>query len=287
MTTDPPTPFTDDDLSADLDGEVTSAVHDAIEDDPAARARRAELARARALVASSSTPSLAPDVAERLLDAAIDAADRPLAPVAPLRRWRGPAPWQVAAAVILLVAVGLSLVYTGRDQVDDLASTAATSLDDGAEGEQLAGGSEGLDGSNGAGPEALDLPPHGGDLATSAPASRGGVAESAGPEATYLGSFGSADELRAALALVTEADQTVQAPAIDPPSVASLDRCDDQIQVVLEIDAPASIRGYALVDGRVVLVYEYARPSFADGTPTTLVVGVGVEACEQVITFER
>jgi hypothetical protein len=41
------------------------------------------------------------------------------------------------------------------------------------------------------------------------------------------------------------------------------------------------------VRGRRLLVYEFAAASYADGSATTLVAAVGVDACDPVLTFER
>ena len=64
-------------------------------------------------------------------------------------------------------------------------------------------------------------------------------------------------------------------------------RCDEQLRTVLSIQGAATNQGIATVGGETVLVYEYPVKAVDDGSPTTLVAGVHVDACDPVVTFER
>jgi hypothetical protein len=75
--------------------------------------------------------------------------------------------------------------------------------------------------------------------------------------------------------------------ALVPPSSEALARCEQQLQITLELDDAPLASGYAVVDGRLVLVYEWDHESFTDGRPTTLVTAVGNDACDEVALFER
>jgi hypothetical protein len=282
MTSSPSSPFSDDELSADLDGEVAPDVHAAIEADPAAVARRGELARARAAVGAAAVPALDPSVVDDLVGRALDAADD--GTVVPLPRAgagrRGPAPWMVAAAVLLLMAAGLALIYTGRDQ-DQSAMTVGDDAPSALADEEA--GAEGADGSRPADDlSAAELPQHG------AAAPEAGIATTVDAnDVGFLGAFDDPAALRTAAA--TQLVASTEAPPADAtePSVESLDRCDQQLRAVLETEATSIERGWALVDGDTVLVYGFERPAFSDGSPTTVVAAVGIAACEQVVLFER
>lgn len=277
MTSTPTSPFSDDDLSADLDGEVAPEVRAAIEADPAAVARRAELAGARAAVGAATVPALDPTTVDDLVGRALEAADD--GTVVPLARAgarrRGPAPWMVAAAVLLLMAAGLALIYTGRDAEqtamtagDDAATTLVPEAADGARpADDLA---------------ASELPQHG------AAVPEAGVATTIDPnDVGFLGAFDDPAALRTAAAAQLVASTEAPPSDAEEPSVASLDRCDQQLRAVLETEETSIERGWALVDGETVLVYGFERPAFSDGSPTTVVAAVGIAACEQVVLFER
>jgi hypothetical protein len=243
-----------------------------------------EEVRARDLVATPVPPLAATEV-DRLVARALEDAPPIVVPRPSATRWRGPAPWQVAAAVVLLVSIGLALVYTGRDQGDEVASTGAgdaPALETAEEAEPPADEAATADADGGT--EAFDLPAHGAPT-TTAPGADGASGAARLP-VPYLGAFAGPDDLRRALADGFAADAELPA-GIAAPSDASVDRCDDQVQIVLDTGAAAITRGFALVDDLVVLVYEYDRASFADGSPTTLVVAVGIDACQQVVAFER
>jgi hypothetical protein len=295
--TDHPAP-TDEDLSLALDGAADDDLLARIEADPAARARLDRMRRAAALVAAPVAP-LDDEVVDGLISTAVDA---PVAPPRPARRPSGAAPWLVAAAVILLMAVGLSLVWAGRGADDDQASatfqdktaeTAGASSD--GEPDSSFGSQEGT----GAGMAAGG---HGAPTTTASPT----ASTAADLPILYLGSYASGDALREATATsfadawkasgsplsydtgAPRSDEASSARAVPrAPTDAAIDRCAQQLQVTLSTEAPPIQTGYARVDGKDVLAYEFATPSARTGKETTLVAAVGVDACDAVVIFER
>jgi hypothetical protein len=274
---DLPSPsFSDDDLSADLDGELDAETHARIAGDPVARARQAELAAAAAFVATPVSP-LDADVADRLVTTAA---------ATPRRRGRGPTPWLVAAAVILLVAVGMTLVWSGRDTGSDEASSQRTAAD-AAEPETELDATEGTE----APPTTLSPDAAAGALDGATP-ERGTSSESvtsgAPSTAPFLGSFDDADELRTAFATTLAPADEAEPPAdVEVPFDEAFTRCAEQLAFTLDLDGDPLASGYAVVDGMLVLVYEWDHESFEDGRPTTLVTAVGRDACDEVALFER
>jgi hypothetical protein len=285
----------DEELSAAIDGELdptrAAALDGELAADGARRARRDELARVAARVGVPVAP-LSADAVDDLVATALDA---PLAPAA-ARPSRGPSPLLVAAAITLLVAVGLGLVWSGRgSETEDRASTSES-----APAEVANDAGAGADASAGAATESAD---EGGTGADSLDSLTGDGTESGAPTSTIpptssavaapleLGSFATAEELRTALATTfapapaTSGEQTERTQA--PPTAAQVERCGTQLQVTLELDDVAQQAGYGTVDGEPVLVYEFAAPSFADGSPTTLIAAVGTDSCQQVVLFER
>lgn len=298
--TDLPPP-TDDDLSLALDGEADADLLARIEASPGARARLEELRAAQSLLASSTVAALDDDVVDDLIASAVDT------PIAPqhqrTRRPRGAAPWLVAAAVIVLMAIGLSLVWAGRSSDQDKADASFDAV--GAEIEQQAGDA-GADSSfserSSGGRSAPDTVSGGHGAATTS----GSPSASADTPLLYLGAYASADDLRAATATSLADAQTngetglafgspspesgdaTGFSAEDPPERAGVDRCAEQLQVTLSMKAAPLQTGYATVDGKDVLVYEFATASARDADrETTLVAAVGADACDQVVIFER
>jgi hypothetical protein len=279
-----PTPLTDDDLSADLDGEASPEVRARIAADPAAQARRAELAAAAARLEGAAVAPLPHHQVDALIASALD---EPLAPGAVAGRHRRSVPqWAVAAVLVLLVGAGLALIWSGRtdDAKEMSAGDAATTAEQAGD----AGADEAV-------PDDLVLPDHGGGAGMESSASTSGEATSTtspptasalGP-LTFLGTFGSGDELRSALATSFSPAPDADGTVVAAPSDAATERCQDQLEITLELEGGPTARGYAVVDGETVLVYEYDRASFADGSPTQLVAAVGVDACQQVVFFER
>lgn len=295
---------TDDDLSLALDGEADAALLARIEADPDARARLEQLRAATGRLRNVAVAPLEDDTVDDLIAAAIDT---PIAPSRPASgRGRSAVPWLVAAAVIVLMAIGLTLVWAGQSSDQDQAGAtkssetgpqdanadAGSSADAAFSAEESTTGSElALSGGHGAAPT------------TSAPAAGSPTAE---PPVLYLGSYPSAAKLREATAssfadawkasgsplTFDSADPDPKvAPsartAERPPSDASIDRCGDQLQVTLSMKAPPIQAGYATVDDQPVLVYEFAATSARSGEKTTLVAAVGLDACDEVVIFER
>ena len=284
---------TDEELSAAIDGEADAELLDRIEASPEARARMAELQAASELVAGAPVDPLADDEVDSLIAGALDA---PVAPARPVAA-RGRTPWFVAASVILLMAAGLTLIWAGRGDESDQASSAGSSesaaLDSAADATTVAR-------------TPAEMAPASGGSTLSDQAGSGETGSPAfsasGP--LYLGSFADGDALReatatsfaAAAAKAAEAessDTTTGTPTSDarstptPPADAAVSRCADQLKVTLSQKAAPTTSAYATVDGREVLVYEFATTSLSDGKATTLVAAVGSAACEQVVIFER
>lgn len=288
--TDQPTPLTDDDLSAALDGEADAITVARLADDPAARARQDELAAATDRLRAAAVAPLDAATVDDLIATALD---EPVAPAAVAGRRRGPAPWLVAAVVAVLMAVGLGLVWSGRtgnQKLDtasnrvssDAASTASPEASDKSAGSLSGGGQSAA--------TTTVIPGHGLPTTTAPGASPSSVT------VVPLGAFATGDDLRTALATafpVAAADTTspdgspTTAPSPTEPSREAIDRCAAQLKVTLSLTGDPLHQGYATVGSKDVLVYEFASTSFADGSATTLVAAVGAEACDQVVVFER
>jgi hypothetical protein len=295
--TDHPAP-TDEDLSLAIDGEADDALLARIEADPDARARLEQMARATARVREATVTALDESTVDHLIGAAVDA---PIAPAQPSRRPSRATPWLVAAAVVLLMAFGLSMVWAGRGSDDDQAGAtfqdkSAESADapsdgdpDSSFGSQGNADAGGLAGGHGA--------------PTTAPSAGSSAAKL---PLLYLGSYASGNELREATAASfadawkasgspltydtgeQSSDGSNQARTVQPPPTdAAIDRCAQQLQVTLSMEAPPIQTGYARVDGKDVLAYEFAARSSRTGKETTLVAAVGVDACDAVVIFER
>lgn len=306
--TDHPT-FSDDDLSLALDGDADAELLARIEADPEARARLEALRAAAALVATPVDP-----LDDRTVDDLISTAvDTPVAPATPRRSSAGSrraTPWLVAASVIVLMAVGLSLVWAGRGTEEDQAGASRTAADasqelsdgaaDAAFSEDGAGADAGAGSSaNTADAEESEAAPSGGHgSATTIPTN-----PTEGLPVVFLGDYPSGEALRQATATsfaeaLAASDTTATFGGSDPdpdatgrsrsePSAASVDRCAQQLQVALSLASDPLQAGYATVDDRDVLVYEFATTSAQDGSETTLVAAVGKDACDEVVLFER
>lgn len=296
--TDPTTP-TDDDLSLALDGAADAELLARIEASPGAQARLGELRAAAALVSTPVEP-LDGDTVDDLVAAALDA------PVAPLvrssSRGNRRTPWLVAASVIVLMAVGLTLVWAGRGTEDDQASADRTSAESvqKSDGEADSSFAESSDG-GGSAAESSPLPGGHGAPTTVPPA----TANTVDLPVSYLGSYPDGDALREATATsfadaLRASDSTAaydssgrgsgqeQSRAMAKvPSDASVDRCAEQLQITLSLKAGPIQTGYATVDDQPALVYEFAATSARNGKETTLVAAVGADACNEIVLFER
>lgn len=276
---DRPTPLTDEDLSAAIDGEASDDVLARLAADPAAQVRRDQLLAARDLLAGSTTPTLAAAQVDALVGHAIDGTS---AVPAPVRGRRGPAPWLVAAALALLVALGLTLVWVGRGASDEVATSADSA-------ESSGGGASDEDAFDAIGghaaPEVAD-----GAGSDVAPTTESAAGLQVDPSLVDLGTFEQPEDLRSALATSFPPFEGLDDGATERavPRAAAVDRCAEQLQVALDLDEDQlGQAGFATVDGREVLVYEWSTESFQDGTETTLVTAVGADACDEVVLFER
>ncbi len=300
--TDHPTP-TDDDLSLALDGEADAELLARIEADPVAQAQLEHLRAAATLLRDARVDPLDDEVVDGLIATAIDTPIAPARPVSGNRSGRA-TPWLVAAAVIVLMAIGLSLVWAGRSSDQDQASATKSAeekaQDSGASSDGQADSAFSSGGGT-AGAESQVLPGgHG------APTTAAATPDTASPStpALFLGSYPSGAKLREATATSfmdawkasgsslsfdsSDAEGSGNARSMQrPPSAAAITRCADLLQVTLTMKAPPVQTGYATVDDEPVLVYEFATTSARTNKETTLVAAVGVKACDEVVFFER
>jgi len=256
---------TDELLSADLDGETTPAEHDRIAADPERRSRQAELGSASRL-AGQKPPALDTAMVDDSISRALDAL--PTNDVGPLIHRRepgrrrsarsGPVPWLVAAAAVLLGAIGLRLIITAKPPSQRAAkSTAGAAHRSGT---------------------------------TTTPLSSAPEAASAAPLAS-LGDFASSAALRSALAARTPpARSTTSADRSPKLSAGQGDRC----ATVIEARNPQLLRSNrravvsATIAGESVLVLEYqARAVTGSARQTTRVIAMGAAACDERLDFER
>ncbi|CAN5186329.1 hypothetical protein BH20ACT3_BH20ACT3_04600 [soil metagenome] len=312
--TEPLPPLTDEELSAVLDDEAGPEVVARVQADPAARARLDALAAAGTVLRNAPVPPLEPADVDRLvarsLGAASDAArdveatpdedDAGVTNIAPAPRRGARAPrWLAAAAIVALVSVGLGLIWSGQRSGDDEvagtdAEVATQASEEAAEDgtaesrtaeDDASAGAEATDDGAADEPDASpEVPAPHGDL----PSTTTDADDSAGAEIADLGVFDGPDELRALLRTEFPDDVPPTSGAVpESPTTAAVERCRDQLRQVFELETLPIATGFAIVAGQPVLVYEFAAPSFQDGSPTTLVAGVGSDACNSVLTFER
>lgn len=301
-------PLTDEDLSAVIDGEADAPLVARVDADPAAQQRLQAMRAAAEALRATPVPGLDPSTIDSLIGRAIsegaqpeptasnDAGSATVTPLAPPRSASGTGPrWLAAAAIVVLVAVGLALVWTGtRGSEEDTAAVTSTeaSADQGAgragEGSGPADPDDGVatedsasEDSAGEAPQPGDTPeavppgPVGSDPFT--PGDPGGVPS--------LGSFDTITDLREAL----RDDFPSGAPSSTDiaQDQALVDRCDLLMQEVFSLPADARAVGVAEVDGEDLLVYEYDAPSQRDGSPTTFVTANEPDSCDALLSFER
>jgi hypothetical protein len=293
--TDHPT-ISDDDLLLALDGEADAELLARIEAEPGATARLHAM-RADAARVSAPVHPLDAGVVDELISTALDT------PVAPARQAdagrRRATPWLVAASVVVLMAAGLSLVWAGRGTEQDQAGAGQSAAD-----------ATGQDASDGAAESSFEESSAATDAGAAAPSSGGhGSATTIAANPTeglplvYLGDYPSGAALREATATsfadaLRSSDTTATFNGADPPPErttpsrsappeAAVDRCAQQLQITLSLETNPLQAGYATVDDRDVLVYEFAATSVRDGSETTLVAAVGQDACDEVVLFER
>jgi len=253
-------------LSADLDGETTPAEHDRIEAQPELRSRRDEL-RAASEVAGQLPEPLAADAVDNAINRALDevpgqgVTHPEQGNMVTLRRRSGvgPAPWLVAAAVILLAATGIGLIVTAKSPSRKATRASGNSASH-AESKSARSGA----------------------AARSTTAPR--------PALNFIGSFGSPAALRTALAAGRGAPNDRAASGAAPQlSSGQADRC----ATVIEARDPRlkrsnrQVADAASVAGEPVVVLEYRAPPVKGNGTTTRVIALGAAACDELVNFER
>lgn len=306
MSTDRP-PLDDLDLSNLLDEEASQEVAARLEGDHAGQARLDQLRAVRDLVAGAEVEPLSGDVVDDLISTALDAADdgssaRPehgLAEVVPVplsRRRGGVPPWVVAAVVVVMVGLGLSLVWMGRDggdAGDDVAFQevgASISADDGTGSDGAVEDDSRLYESDAAASSgASELAPEpsdaeGGAATTTAPS---GASDNA-PTLVNLGEFPDPDALREHLrdgfpaAGVTS---TLPETGIDDDLTAAF-RCLGKVDGLFEPTGEPTDVGLAIVAGDPTVVYDLPYRT-DEGRDTTIVIAVDEVSCIPVLSFQR
>jgi hypothetical protein len=291
----PPPPLTDEDLCAVIDGEARSELLERVAADADAQARLAQLRAASTAVAGATVPPLAPAVADSLITRALAAADGVDEPqtqdpaVVPIPRGRRlPPTWLVAAAVLVLVAIGVGLIVAGSG--NHTSSTDATTALGASShsAEKSAGADSTSAGSTGAGRS----PSTGGAAATTTrpnqtPALDNGLtvdASGVGPILDY-GRFGDSDALRKAFATSWAAGARHGGTPEETVSAKSAERCGEQVASLLSLRVGPDHIATAKVGSEPVLIYEFPAKASSDGRAT--VAAVSVATCAPVVIFER
>lgn len=304
MSTDRP-PLDDLDLSAILDGEASADVRDRLAQDPAAQARLDQLRSAQAALMAATVAALPTTEVDELVAAALHAAggqapvvaepepepvttDDPLVTPLVSRRRKPVPPWLVAAVVVVLVGLGITLVWDGRDDADD--NFAFETVGQSIRTEERSG--EGTAGDNAPASEMAED-----DISASSPTEAGAATPDGDAAATTtaptadrpglveLGTFEDADALR-----VTLRDSfptaTADTTTFDDTLAAAADRCLAKVDGLFQTFGPPTATGTAVVAGEDVLVYELPYRT-DDGRDTSLVMAVGEQSCIPVLTFQR
>lgn len=307
---DPLPPLTDDDLSAHLDGEAGTDVVARLATDPAARTRLDELRAAAQAVTDASVTPLEPELADDLIARALDApaaAEDVATPgdeavVTPFTGRRGASSqWLVAAVVLVLVAAGLALVWSGTRDTggDDLASETAASEREADATAPEAGGDGAANSAAGSAGDASSADTDAG-AGSNAPttATEGALAYAdEGVTLPDLGSFDTSEALRTSLATAFPAD-VAAGPAVGPSGPitdAAVERCAALLIEVLPVEGDPLNTGMARVSGETVLVYEFGAAPEAGSTTTTvagapatsLTTAVRPAACDPLFVFQR
>lgn len=302
---DPRPPLSDDELSAHLDGEGAPDLADRIAAEPRAAARLEELRAAATAVSGARVDDLAPSVVDDLVRRALDAgpdvdggasaagtdADAVVTPLA--RPARSAPSLLVAAVVLVLVAAGLGLVYSGTrggDATDTAASGGSATAERQAD-EAAPEVAEDAD-TSGAGSDGAA----GGASPTTTTST--GAAAYAGIELPDLGTFDTPEALRSSLGPGFPASVPTARASTDagPIEQIAVDRCAGLLREVLPVtaDDPTHV-GVARVAGETVLVYELvsepdrtASTTTEAGAPaTTLTTAVRPQACDPLFVFQR
>lgn len=302
---DPRPPLTDDELSAHLDGEAAPDVAERLAADPEAAARLEQLRGAAATLGAAPVTPLAADVVDDLVGRAVAAADRDAAPdavVAPLRPSRRSFPSVLVAAVVLvLVAAGLGLVWSGTHGGDptDTASKGATAerQADQAAPEASGGGSVSTTAAAGSGGDSGGSTASGAASTPPTTAAADVDTSAAGVELPDLGAFETPEALRSSLATAFPATAPTGRGATDagPLGQTAIDRCAGLLVEVLPVTGDPTHVGFAQVAGQTVLVYEFtaevdaaaSTTTVPGAAPTTLTTAVRPQACDPLFVFQR
>lgn len=302
MTTPPP-PLSDEELSAILDGEADDAALSRLQADPAARDRLEALGAVSRQVRRSAPAPLDTSMVDAMIGRAVaegtaspsgpPPADLIVTPLPPSSgsRLGGPR-WLVAAAILVLVAVGLGLVWSGtRDDGDDVTASAPVSASTAPATRGEAGASADVD--RAPGNESTGAP--GGE-----PAADGAIPSEDQPEVTpespgltldglpvsQLGAFADKDALRTAVKRELPAGVGPSTSSM-APSQTELQRCVNQSMQIFAIEDDPVGAALATIDGTGVVVLEFPKPSVADGTPITFVTANDLQTCNPILSFER
>lgn len=295
-------PLTDEDINAVLDGEAAEALVARVEADPVARDRLTALRTARDALRSAPRAPLDPAVVDTLItramtegqrpQAADDAAPATVTPLAPPRSSPTTGPrWLAAAAIVVLVAVGLALVWSGTRTSDETTASIVPSQPEADGSGTESDRADAPDAENGdfdsessetsASPNTTvasgAFPPTAGEDPFA-----GGVT-SDGP--VDLGAFENVDDLRAALRDTFPSGRTSTAAIAG--NDAAIERCDLLMQEVFSLPEPARAVGIASVAGTDLIVYEYEAPPRPDGSPMSFVTANEPSSCSAELSFER
>lgn len=301
--TDPLTPLSDEDLSAALDGMATPDVDARIQADPAARARLEHLKAASSAVAQDPPAILDPAVIDALVAQAIERGTAPasetagvVTPLAPRRRTAaGTQRWLVAAAVVVLMAIGLGFVYSGTHSDDT--QDAGVALEDGRAASQDDSPSPEPQVSSSAeqGEDSAETPPDHGAPGQPNQAVPDDPSDETSPdsdaqapaELTELGTFDDKDALRTELR--AGFPQDAQLAEGMRPTEANVTRCNNFIQTVLvdlSLSTDPDAVGQATVADKTYLVYEYAIDGGTEGR-SKLLTAADLDSCDLLFSFVR
>lgn len=252
-------------LSADLDGETTSAEHNRIAADPELRARQEELRSASGLAGRTPPPLDAAMVADSITRALSELPATDTGPLTVHSRPSGSTGararsvrWLVAAVVLLLAGTGIGLIVTAKSP-----SQRADTTTGGAARHA----------------ETTTVP------ATSVPTAAGAA------RLAFLGDFASPESLRSALAAKVPSARSEALASRAPALFAGqADRC----ATVIEARNPELLRPNrqtvvaATIAGKPVVVLEYRTKAVKAGArQTTRVIALGRAACDERLDFER
>ncbi|MCB0986185.1 MAG: hypothetical protein H6519_02165 [Microthrixaceae bacterium] len=293
-----PPSLDDEALSEILDGTATDELRGRVDADPSALRRLDALRSARDLTATPVTPLDPIDMASLVqLALASDEGEDGLplqhgeglsSPrVVPIKGGTGAGVpgWLVAAVVVVLVGIGLSLVYSGRDDGADFATVGSQLTAEGSGDAATGLQSSARDSAAEPAPEAETSA--GAGVAAESPAlttTAPGPAEGAAPTLVELGEFDDADALRIHLKdAFPEAGSDQAASEVDLDSAF---RCLGKVDGMFNTGSDPLHVGLATIAGERSVVYELPYRA-DDGRDTTLVVAVGERTCIPTLSFQR